>query len=84
MSFVFYCAAPQLLDQNLMIEVFYMAKYDYNFKLKVVKSYLNGEGGYITLAKQYGIPAHSQVEQWINAYRWSKKKKYNYFIYRTI
>ena len=51
-----------------MIGVFYMAKYDYDFKLKVVKSYLNGEGGYIALAKQYGIPAHSQVEQWVNAY----------------
>lgn len=51
-----------------MIGVFYMAKYDYDFKLKVVKSYLNGEGEYITLAKQYGIPAHSQVEQWVNAY----------------
>ena len=45
-----------------------MAKYDYDFKLKVVKSYLNGEGGYIALAKQYRIPAHSQVEQWVNAY----------------
>ncbi|XAM52252.1 hypothetical protein TVTCOM_23650 [Terrisporobacter vanillatitrophus] len=51
-----------------MIGVFYMAKYDYNFKLKVVKSYLNREGGYISLAKQYGMPSHSQVEQWVNAY----------------
>ncbi len=31
------CATPQLLDQNLMIEVFYMAKYDYDFKLKMIK-----------------------------------------------
>ena len=51
-----------------MIGVFYMAKYNYDFKLKVVKSYLNGEGGYIALAKQYGIPAHAQVEQWVNSY----------------
>jgi transposase len=45
-----------------------MAKYDFDFKLKVVKSYLNGDGGSISIAKQYGIPNHAQVQRWVNAY----------------
>jgi transposase len=45
-----------------------MAKYDFNFKMKVVKSYLNGEGGFVSLAKKYGIPNKNQVKQWVNAY----------------
>ncbi|KJF63730.1 hypothetical protein TZ54_09640 [Clostridioides difficile] len=45
-----------------------MTKYDFNFKLKVVKSYLNREGGYVSIAKQYGVANHSQVERWVNAY----------------
>ncbi|MCC0782262.1 transposase [Clostridioides sp. ES-S-0108-01] len=35
-----------------------MAKYDFNFKLKVVKPYLNREGGYVSIAKQYGVVNH--------------------------
>ena len=45
-----------------------MAKYDFSFKMKVVKSYLNGEGGLISLSKKYGISNKSQVHRWINAY----------------
>ena len=32
-----------------------MAKYSYEFKKKVVISYLNGEGGYAYIAELYGI-----------------------------
>ena len=32
-----------------------MAKYSYEFKLKVVQEYLNGEGGYNYLWKKYNI-----------------------------
>lgn len=47
-----------------------MAKYDYNFKLKVVISYLDGSnGGYRSIAKQYGIPNRSQIERWVSAYK---------------
>ncbi len=46
-----------------------MAKYDYNFKLKVVMSYMNGEGGYCSLAKKYDIPNKYQVRKWVNAYK---------------
>jgi transposase len=45
-----------------------MAKYDFSFKIKVVKSYLNGEGGFLSIAKRYGIPSKNQVKIWVNAY----------------
>ena len=45
-----------------------MAKYDYNLKLKVVQSYLNGEGGYLSIANEYGIPNKSQVQRWVKTY----------------
>ena len=32
-----------------------MTKYDFNFKMKVVKSYLDEEDGLGSIAKQYGI-----------------------------
>ena len=46
-----------------------MAKYSFEFKKKVVKEYLNGEGGYKYLAKKHGIPARRTIEQWIASYR---------------
>lgn len=46
-----------------------MAKYSYKFKKKVVNAYLNGEGGYRHLAKQYGIPSHSKVKLWVDNYK---------------
>lgn len=45
-----------------------MAKYDYDFKLKAVQSYLNGDGGYSSIAKQYGIPNMAQVQRWVITY----------------
>ncbi|EGT4600117.1 transposase [Clostridioides difficile] len=45
-----------------------MTKYDFNFKLKVVKSYFNRKGGYVSAAKQYEVINHSQVERWVNTY----------------
>lgn len=46
-----------------------MAKYDFSFKLKVVKSYLNGEGGFLSLSKKYGIHNNNQIQRWVNAYK---------------
>lgn len=46
-----------------------MAKYSFEFKYKVVKAYLNGEGGSPYLAKKYGISAESTVRKWVYAYR---------------
>ena len=45
-----------------------MAKYSFEFKKKIVIAYLNGEGGYEYLARQYGIPQKCIVKRWIKAY----------------
>lgn len=46
-----------------------MAKYTLEEKMKIVQAYLNHEGGYIEIAKKYGIPDKSQVRQWVQNYR---------------
>ena len=46
-----------------------MAKYSFEFKMGVVKAYLNGEGGYRYLANKYSIPAKRNIETWVNAYK---------------
>ena len=46
-----------------------MAKYSYDFKLKVVQAYLNGEGSYDYLAKKYNISACSKFKEWVAAYK---------------
>lgn len=62
-----------------------MAKYDYDFKLKVVMSYLNGEGGYRYLAKKYGIPSSGSIQRWVSSYKelgkdsLKRKNKKNYY-----
>ena len=38
-----------------------MVKYDYAFKLTVIKAYLNDEGGYVALARTVAV--------WVNMYR---------------
>ena len=45
-----------------------MAKYKTEFKMKVVKEYLEGNIGYKELAKKYAIPNHSTVRTWVNTY----------------
>ena len=46
-----------------------MAKYSFEFKKKVVQAYLKGEGGSKYLSSKYGVPAHRNIQQWINAYK---------------
>ena len=46
-----------------------MAKYSFDFKKKVVMSYLNGEGGYTYLANKYSIPSSSKVKLWVDNYK---------------
>lgn len=46
-----------------------MAKYNYDFKLKVVQAYLSGEGGFKYLADKYGISSCSHVKRWTAAYK---------------
>jgi len=45
-----------------------MAKYDLAYKLAVIKAYLNGEGGYSTVATEVGITDHSTVSTWVKNY----------------
>ena len=45
-----------------------MAKYKTEFKMKVVKEYLEGNVSYKDLAKKYSIPDKSNVRRWVNAY----------------
>ena len=46
-----------------------MAKYIYEFKLKAVQAYLNGEGSYDYLAKKYNISACSNFKEWVASYK---------------
>ena len=46
-----------------------MSKYSFEFKKKVVKAYLNGEGGYGYLSKTYGVPAQSKIVEWVHNYQ---------------
>lgn len=43
--------------------------YSFDFKLKVVKAYLNGEGGQKKLAKKFGLSGPSLVAKWVFSYR---------------
>lgn len=45
-----------------------MTKYNTEFKMKVVKEYLEGNVSYKDLAKKYSIPDKSNVRRWVNAY----------------
>ena len=46
-----------------------MAKYSFEFKKTVVMAYLDGQGGYDFLAKQYGIPAWTNIKKWVLVYQ---------------
>lgn len=46
-----------------------MAKYDYEFKKKVVDAYMKGEGGYSFIAEKYGVKNRTQVLNWVHYYQ---------------
>src|SRR5699024_2057677 len=46
-----------------------MAKFSYEFKLMIVKEYLENSLGYGLLAKKHGIPSQSPIERWVRAYK---------------
>jgi transposase len=46
-----------------------MAKYSFEFKMEVVRSYLNCEGGYEYLAKKFNIPSHNNSKNWVLSYQ---------------
>ena len=45
-----------------------MAKYNFEFKKKVVEAYLRGEGGYQILSKKFGLKSTRQIGYWVKAY----------------
>lgn len=45
-----------------------MAKYSFEFKMKVVQEYLSGDGGVSFLSKKYDIPSTRDLRKWIAAY----------------
>ena len=45
-----------------------MAKYSTEYKLKIVREYLAGQGRYRALSKRHEI-TESQIEHWVKAYR---------------
>ena len=46
-----------------------MAKYNYEFKKKVVNAYMNGEGGKQFLANKYGVKSPQDIIKWVNAFK---------------
>ncbi|MEX5942314.1 transposase [Mammaliicoccus sciuri] len=46
-----------------------MTKYSDEFKLKVVKEYLEGSLGYRSLAKKYNISDKSVIKRWVTAFQ---------------
>ena len=46
-----------------------MAKYKTEFKNKVVKEYLEGNIGYLSLAKKYNISNKSIIQRWVEAFK---------------
>ena|SRR5699024_1704050 len=48
-----------------------MTKYDFEFRLAVVKAYLAGEGGYQAIANKFNMPARKTIQSWVHLYRTS-------------
>ncbi len=45
-----------------------MAKYSFEFKKQIVSEYLNGEGGYESLGRKYGVD-FSIIRRWVRKYK---------------
>jgi transposase len=62
-----------------------MAKYSDEFKLMVVKEYLDGPLGLKLLVRKYDIKSHTQLSNWVNVYQkygaigLSRKKKHEIY-----
>lgn len=48
---------------------FFMAKYSFEFKKKIVEEYLADKGGLKYLAKKYNVPSPENINIWINNYQ---------------
>jgi transposase len=43
--------------------------HDLKFKIKLVKLYLEGKGGYRHLARKYGLKSERQLKDWVRKYK---------------
>ena len=48
---------------------FFISKYNLEFKLKVVKEYLESKIWYSSFAKKYNIKSETEARKWINVYK---------------
>ncbi len=46
-----------------------MVKYNADFKFKLVQEYLSSSLGYSLLAKKYGLPSQTSLQDWVRAYK---------------
>lgn len=46
-----------------------MAKYSFEFKLKLVQEYLNGKGGYKFISDKYSMANKETLRKWVEAYK---------------
>ena len=46
-----------------------MVKYSEEFKLQMVKEYVDGTLGYKLLARKYGLPSPTPIKRWVRAYQ---------------
>lgn len=53
---------------------FFMSKYPYEFKIKIIEEYLQGAGGYPFLAKKYHLKDTKQLRLWVSNYKHFGKK----------
>lgn len=60
-----------------------MAKYSYEFKLKIIKGYPGNSLGYKLLAKKYDIPNKSPIDRWVVHIKHAKKKLTNNIVINT-
>ena len=61
---------PNCQTKNLTIGgQFFMAKYSYEFKKKIVLEYLNSDEGCISISRKYGMTSSSQLLKWVSAYK---------------
>ncbi|KMJ87512.1 hypothetical protein ACH58_20125, partial [Achromobacter xylosoxidans] len=45
-----------------------MAKYEEQFKIKVVQAYLQGTGGFKSVGRRHDVP-YSMVRRWVESFR---------------
>jgi len=64
---------PEVRPKNLTLGVFFMVKYDEEFKRGVVDAYFAGEGSYASIAKIFWILSKTNMKKRVNTSKQSGK-----------